>query len=358
MIFKYIFISLSIIFLFRFPCINQKQVFLEREKNVSNYKQSLDSLLKTTSPRSFNGLVLITKKGKTIYSKAIGYSDFESKKHISFKDKFRIMSNSKQITAVLVLKEVEKGKIDLHAPVKKYLPEIKQTWADTVTTHHLLNFSAGISEIDKPLLFSPGTDFMYGVTTYTMLAQILEKVTGQKFTSLANNLFQNLGMVNSYCYDDKLYKDKVINGYINTANSYRKTQPPISDADWYDFIPAGGMISDAKDLNIWDTKLHKGKILHPSTYQLMTSYSISAQHIALADETIGYGYGIRINDKSPIKYIGHAGKGLGFTSLKIFFPQSDVDLIILENQYSEDNVVNYHFEAKIRDIVLNSELVK
>jgi len=60
------------------------------------------------------------------YSKAYGLSDFEKKIPISLNDRFRIQSNSKQITAVLILKEVEKRHIKLNIPINKYLPDIKR----------------------------------------------------------------------------------------------------------------------------------------------------------------------------------------------------------------------------------------
>ncbi|MEX0139821.1 beta-lactamase family protein [Massilia sp. LMS1-1-1.1] len=84
-----------------------------------DYAAQIDSLIKETSPRSFNGVILITQHGKTIYSKAYGYADFENKVPLKLDDNFRIMSNSKQITAALILREVEKGRIDLHSPVRK-----------------------------------------------------------------------------------------------------------------------------------------------------------------------------------------------------------------------------------------------
>ena len=84
---------------------------------------------------------------------------------------------------------------------------------------------------------------------------------------------------------------------------------------------------------------------------------VVAQHEAHGNEKIGYGYGVRINDKTP-KYIGHSGKGLGFANIKLYFPEKDVDVIVLENQYHEDTKLHYYYEIKIREIVMNSNLVK
>jgi D-alanyl-D-alanine carboxypeptidase len=321
-----------------------------------DYSVKIDSLIQSVNPRVFNGVILITQKGKTKYLKAFGYSDFEKKIPLTINDNFRIQSNSKQITAVLVLREVEKGKINLQSPVRKYLPEIQQTWADTVTVHQLLNFSAGITDIDKPLSFKPGTDFLYGVTTYTMLGNILEKVTGKKYINAAHDLFKELKMKNSFCYEENK-TNNVVNGYVNSNNIFTLREHPVQGKGWIDFIPAGGIVSNLKDLNIWDTKLHKGKILKPETYQLLINYNITAQHEAHGNEKIGYGYGVRINNKTP-KYIGHSGKGLGFANIKLYFPEKDVDVIVLENQYHDDTTLHYYYEIKIREIVMNSSLVK
>lgn len=328
-----------------------------------DYSAKIDSLIQTTSPRHFNGVILITQNGKTKYAKTYGYSDFENKTPLTFKDNFRIQSNSKQITAVLILKEVEKGNIDLHVPIRKYLPELQQPWADTVTVHQLLNFSAGVEAINKPLVFKPGTGFLYSVIAYTLLGDILEKVTGKSYGESANTLLREVGMKNSFCFDEAENKNNVVKGYASSKSEFKLTEVRVKDVvttekDRADFAPAGGIISNAYDLNKWDTKLHSGKILKPETYKSMITYTITAQHEAHGSEKIGYGYGIRVSDKTPIKSIEHSGKGLGFVSLKVYFPQKGVDLIVLENVYSEDSSLHYHFEKRIREIVLNSSLLK
>ena len=319
-----------------------------------DYSARIDSLIKTTSPRSFSGVILITQKGKTKYKNAFGYSDFEKKTLLTTQDNFIIMSNSKQITAVLILKEVENGKINLQNPVRKYLPDLPQSWADTVTVHHLLNFSAGITDIDKPLLFKPGSDFRYGNTTYAMLGKIIEKVTGKKYIDVVNAFFQELKMRNTYCFEEGKTQNRV-QGYRNNDNILKIEEIPIENID---NVPAAGIISNVTDLNRWDILLHKGMILKPETYKLMTQYSITAQHNAFGKEKIGYGYGIRISDKTPIKYVGHTGGGSGFVSYKVYFPEKDLDIVVLENQSNENMDLFYTFEIKIRDIVMNSNLMK
>ncbi|MFA6278209.1 MAG: hypothetical protein WC622_15775, partial [Pedobacter sp.] len=64
-----------------------------------------------------------------------------------------------------------------------------------------------------------------------------------------------------------------------------------------------------------------------------------------------------INEGEPVKYIGHAGRGIGFVSLKFYVPAKNLDVIILENIYHRDTPIVYHFEKNIRQIVMNSNLV-
>ena len=330
-------------------------------QQTDDYSTKIDSLIQLKNPRSFNGVILITQNGITKYSMAYGYSDLKNKTPLRLKDNFRIQSNSKQITGVLILKEVEKGKINLQSPIRKYVPDLHQTWADSVTVHQLLNMSSGISALDKPLLFKPGTSFHYSNPAYGLLGQVIENVTGKKFNEVANNLFKELKMRNSYCYEINKPNDGLINGYWITKDSTELVNPKslnFANFNWKNFIPAGGIISNAIDLNTWDTKLHNGKILKPTSYDAMVNSVIIDSDFTFSDKKSNYGYGVNLHEDKPYKYIGHAGRGIGFVSLKFYVPSKNLDVIIWENVYNRDINIVYHFEKLIREIVMNSNLIK
>lgn len=358
---KYIF-KISILFftLIIFSCGDNKNQLLD------DYSAKIDSLISTTNPRIFNGVILITQNGETKYSKEYGFSDFEKKIPISLNDNFRIQSNSKQITAVLILKEVEKGHIDLNKPINEYLPELKSTWADSVTVHQLLNMSSGIVDIEQPLAFEPGKGYRYSNPGYGLLGSILKNVTGKEFNESANQLFKELGMKNTYCYQFDKPNIGLVNGHSlenGKVNIVEFDSIGFTKESWKDFIPAGGIISNVYDLNIWDTKLHNGKILSSGVYKQMITPSNRGPHAAFANDTIGYAYGLRIHDQHPTKHLGHGGRGIGFVSIKFYIPETDVDVIIWENIYAMDSDwrggdLVYHFENKIREIVVNSNLGK
>ena len=357
---KYIFnSSLLIVALLITSCTTKKSN--SNKEQIDDYSAKIDSLIKTTNPRKFNGVVLITQNGEIKYSKEYGYSNFEKKTPISLNDNFRIQSNSKQITAVLILKEVEKGRINLQSPIKEYLPDFEQTWTDTVTVHQLLNMSSGIVSLEEPLLFKPGTDFKYSNPAYGLLGRIIENTTGEEFKVVANRLFKDLGMENTYCYEMNKTYPKLINGYRISGDKFELLEFEsfrFSAERWKDFIPGGGIISNVTDLNIWDSKLHNGDILKQESYEAMVNSDVIDFNEAFSTKRRLYGYGINISDKTDVKYIGHAGRGMGFANIKFYIPEKNIGVIILENVYNANTDIIYHFEKEVREIVLNSNLVK
>ncbi|MDP9961455.1 serine hydrolase domain-containing protein [Chryseobacterium lathyri] len=324
-------------------------------QSKENYARRIDSLIQSpTSPRPFNGVVLITQNGKTKYSKAYGFKDSRTKILLKMDDQFEIMSNTKQITSVLLLKQYEKGKIDLQAPIKKYLPSLTQPWADSVTVHQLLNHTHGIIDTEKPLLFKPGTEFKYGNLSNILLGKIIEKASGKSYIQSATDLFKELHLKNTFCYS-KDNRRNLVSGHINKDNNFTPVENSfITDEN----MPADGVITTAEDMALWNSLLHKNKILSSKSYKLMTTSSTLSQHDVFGKEKSGYGYNMRIVKYKGIPYLGHTGLGDGFASLNVYVPGSDISIIVMENQMSEDSNLYYYQEALIRDIVLQSSLMK
>lgn len=309
----------------------------------------IESLIQSENPRKFNGVIMIIENGKSVYYKVHGFADFEKKILLKLSDQFKIMSNTKLFTSVLILKEFEKGKIDLHAKISQYLPELTQSWKDSITIHQLLNHTHGIDEVDKPLLFKPGTDFKYGNVSNILLGDILEKVTEKSYKELADNLFKKLNLKNTFCYSFE-NENHLVSGY-----RLKNNQPEIVTTGNYALdIPAAGIISNAHDLALWSYKLHHGKILKKGSYKLLAEASANSQHDVFGKEKMGYGYNIRIAEENGVKYLGHAGLGDGFASLNLYFPKEDLSLIILENVMGESVDNWYFYEKAIKDLVVES----
>ncbi|MBD8080843.1 serine hydrolase domain-containing protein [Chryseobacterium caseinilyticum] len=323
------------------------------------YSAKIDSLVKITNPRSFNGVVYIQQNGKQKYSKAFGFSNFNKKTPLKISDHFSTMSIAKQITATLILQEVENGTIDLKVPIRTYLPDFQYSWADSVTVHQLLNHTSGLySDALKPdLKFRSGTEFSYSNIGYSVAGLVLEKQSGKKFEDLVTALFKKCKMSNSF-YPNETNSKFLIKGHtIRKDGTFRLNEKSEFGTDYYF---GSHLIVTAPDLAKWNEALHNGKLLKPATYKMMTNYSITNTHQVFSENPIGYGYGLRINDKAQINEIGHTGfhPSEGFTALNLYYPKTKTSVIIMENVGNENFDIAYYFEQEVRKIVQESVLLK
>lgn len=285
----------------------------------------IDSLIKSPSPRPFSGIILITKSDKTLYSKIQGFSDIEGTVSLKPDDKFVIGSISKQITSVLVLQQYEKGKLKLSDPIRNYLTFIPQSW-DTITISNLLAHTHGIIKIEQALAFKPGSSFMYSQVGYELLAQILEKITGQTFAALAQELFKKCNMKNSF-HPAILKPGELVNSFTEQSDGKLVLETKSLEG----FVPAGGFVSTANDLALWNRNLFDGMLLKDSTLKLMiTPQKNAVRKHPLFGETL-YGYGITIDNKDSIFQLGQTGYADGFPSMNFYFPNSKTSVIVLQN---------------------------
>jgi len=320
--------------------------------------QKIDSLIQLKAPRAFNGVVVVTKDGKSIYEKAYGYSNFDNQTQLNLNDEFSTMSIAKQITATLVMLEVEKGNINLNQPIKTYLKDLKFDWGNQVTVHHLLNNSSGIDawELKEELLFEPGTQFKYSNIGYGTLGRILERASGKSYEQLMTALFAKCGMAHSF-YPNSENKKKLVSSFAITKDGkHLVTKFPYES----ELFPGSHLMVTVGDIAKWNHLLHNGKILKNESYQKMITYSVTNQHPLFSEKAIGYGYGLRINDKAEVFEIGHTGFSppAGFTAVNLYYPEKKVSVTVLENQATDDFDIAYYFEEEIRNLVIKSDIVK
>jgi CubicO group peptidase (beta-lactamase class C family) len=199
--------------------------------------QSLDKFLSRQHSRAFNGEVLVSQNGKTFYKKVIGIARTSNYEKLKFNCKVVLLSNTKQINALLVLRKVDKGKLDLQKNLRTYLPDFPQKWADSVNIHQLLNHTSGIVSLEKPLSTKPGTTFKYTDLNYILLGKIVEAVTNNSFEKAVNKLFRNCGMKNS-SYLHVAIQSTLVSGFHISEHKLEVSKYIIPK----DRIPAGGLV--------------------------------------------------------------------------------------------------------------------
>ena len=158
----------------------------------------------------FSGSVLVIQEDKEIFVSSYGFQNIKEQIKNTGQTRFNLGSIMKDFTKVLVLQQIEKGKLRLNSQLISFDLGFKQSFTEDITIEQLLNHSAGFDDIfvaeyrenplafdtldkklsiliDRPLIFKPGTDNQYSNYGCIVFGKILEKVTGEPFEELLKN---------------------------------------------------------------------------------------------------------------------------------------------------------------------------
>ena len=213
-------------------------IILSQQAKCQKDNKSHELLVK----EKFNGSVLVARKGKILYQEQTGYADMEFKVPVSVHTKFEIASLTKPFTALLVLRLVQEGKLQLDDKLTKYLPEVTRPDAQAITVHHMLSHTSGIQDYvgispefaswtDKkvleelaktPIQFVAGAQFQYSSSTYILLRIIIERVTGKSYEeNLKQYVLDPAGMTETGVIHNQQVISENTFGYIITANGFK-----------------------------------------------------------------------------------------------------------------------------------------
>ena len=316
-------------------------------------KNQIDSVFKKYQ---FNGSVAVFKDSVELYRKNQGFSDFKNKIKIDSNTVFAIGSVSKQFTAVLVLLQMQQGKLNINDKVSKYLSEFQNKDYENITIHQLLNHTSGLNTLGGKLQFKSGSDFFYSNDGFNTLGKIAEKVSGRSYDENALELFKKAGMSNSST-GTSFKGENFAGAYLENGKTIEKIPNMPKRLGSKDIgVPAGGILSTINDLHIWNNALYDGNILNPEILNKFEAKSAERQHPIFGK--MGYGYGIMMNIGKPSAYF-HSGYIKGSPSLIIYYPETKTSVIILSNIANEEKGKGFTFKPhleikKITDAVENT----
>lgn len=290
------------------------------------------------------GVVLVEKDGKVLLRKAYGLASVELAAPMQPDMVFRIGSITKQITAAALLKLVEDDKVELRAPINRYLDSLPEVWG-AATIEQLLHHTAGIPShkdnpsyknrmredmapsvlletfvANLPLDFEPGTKYHYSDMGYILLGMVIEKVSGQTYADfLQKRLFEPLGLKRMRYGSET----ELIPGLVP---GYTKGPRPCAFRSTTQAYASGGLVSDADDVARWLQFLYEGKVLKPeSLARMMTPLKLKD------GKEVGYGLGIGFRPLGKLRLAGHAGGVPGFKSWAEADPATRTIVVILNN---------------------------
>jgi D-alanyl-D-alanine carboxypeptidase len=297
----------------------------------------------------FSGTVLVARSGKVALVKAYGPADRE--KHIanSPDTRFRIGSMNKMFTATAILQLVGEGKIDLAAPLGKYLPDYpNKEIATKVTIRHLLTHTGGTGDIFTPEYdqhrleikelndyvklygsrgpqFEPGSRWAYSNYGFLLLGVVIEKVTGGSYYDyVRSHIFVPAGMRDTDSLPESESVPRRSVGY------QRKNGAWVNNVDTLPWrgTSAGGGYSTVGDLFHFAEALSNGKLIKPELFAQMTSKQAGG---AQMPPDRGYGFGMRVSEEPQGKTFGHGGGAPGMNGELRVYPLSKTVVVVLAN---------------------------
>lgn len=290
--------------------------------------------------------IAVSRNGRLIWSEAIGCADLELQVPVSTTTRLRIGSVSKPLTAAALGALVEDGKLDLDAPVQRYVPDFpKKAWP--ITTRQLAGHLAGIRHYEgdefeirdhyesvraglvifekDALLFEPGTQFSYSSYGWNLLSAVLEGASGERFLEvMQKRVFGPAGLAHTGPDDataivpgrGRFYTRTDAGAIVNAGfvdNSYK----------W----AGGGFVSTAEDLVAFANALLEGRLLKPETVKLLWTSQKTADG---RDTDYGIGWGVS-RDAKGRRRVSHSGGAQGGTANLVIYPDEKLVTAMIVN---------------------------
>lgn len=309
---------------------------------------SIDKIFAAWDKPDTPGVALaVVRDGKVVYSRGYGMANLEYSVPITATTVFHVASVSKQFTAFAIQLLAQDGKLALDDEVRKYLPEL-QVQGPPITIRQMIHHTSGlrdqwsllllaglrlddvITEGDilsllwrqEQLNFKPGDEELYNNSGYTLLAQIVKRVSGQSFAAFAKErIFDPLGMTRSHFQE---HYGTLVPGraysYVKQKSGYQHLALSYSN------VGATSLFTTVDDLVRWNQNFDDGRVGGPGVQAAML-----ARGKLNSGKDINYASGVIQGRYRGIATVEHAGGDAGFRSYFFRLPQPRLTVLVLGN---------------------------
>jgi CubicO group peptidase (beta-lactamase class C family) len=271
---------------------------------------------------------------EVIYQNHIGLANVEHRVAINAQTKFDLASVSKQFTGLAIATLIAQGKLSRSDEIHTFLPELPDFGA-SITVGHLLDHTSGLRDWDAPLAlagleyksgislsqvlqfisqqktlnFEPGSEQQYSNTGYTLLGEIITRVSGQSADDwVRQHIFAPRGMHHS---SFNLTEQAMI---ADKAMSY-EGRAPTTLLDSGQSSAIGSVLSSTDDLIRWIRSFADPKLVDQDLNQQLTQMGKLN-----SGESVGYAYGNWLTKKRGLSVISHLGLAAGFRTKLTRYP--------------------------------------
>jgi CubicO group peptidase (beta-lactamase class C family) len=357
-------------------------------------KQLLDPLIeKGMRDDPTPGMAIgVVHNGHLVYARGFGVRKLgHPEKPVTTETLFHMASVTKPFVATCLMQLWEQGKVDLDAPVVKYLPyfRLNDPRYRAITVRQMLTHSSGMPDVEdyewnKPqyddgaleryvrslttqkLLFDPGTKMAYSNMAYEVLGDLVAKVSGMSFEDYADaHIFKPLGMTSSTLLLKKADPAKLADGYTRPRRGDYASIHPIAAYPYNRaHTPSSNLESNVKDMARWAManlnggELDGQRILKSSTYDLMWKPAIDVEFCRPNGECRkpGAQAGISwfLETKNGRLFVSHSGGDDGFVTLIVLVPDLNMAFLWMQNSEHAGMTVGRTAEKAVLDYFLQS----
>lgn len=340
-----------------------------KSKAISDSEKVDEIFTAWDSNTSPGASVAIVKDGAIIYKNGYGMANLEYDIPNSPSTIFHIASVSKQFTVFSILLLEEEGKLSLDDDIRKYIPEVPD-FGETITLRHLASHTSGMRdqwnllsmagwrfddvitkehvmklvEKQKELNFKPGEKYTYCNTGFTLLAEVVARISEQTFAEFTHNhIFEPLGMKSSLFYDDheKIVRNRAYSYYAD-KNGYKKSV--LSYAN----VGATSLFTTVEDLSLWAVNFSDLKVGSQSIVKKMNTLAVLNN-----GKTFGGALGQFVGQYKGVNEIQHGGADAGYRSYLTRFPDENISVIVFSNaaEFNPGGIAH-----KVADIYLKDKI--
>lgn len=300
-----------------------------------------------TAKDQFSGAILLAQNGRVLLQKAYGLADRENRKPNTLDTQFRFGSMGKMFTAVAIMQLVQDGKIDLEAPIGRYLADYpNQDVATKVTVANLLTHTGGTGNIFGPqfdahkaslrstkdyvelygaraLDFAPGSRVSYSNYGFILLGRIVEEVSGLDYDAyIQRSIFAPAGMASTGNQPESAVLSRRAVSYMGSGARLKRADETLP----LNGTAAGGGYSTVGDFNTFVNSLTSHQLLRSDTLQKLIDGGIRTKDGQFARFDFGGSMA------GTGRFIGHGGGAPGMSGSLHHFLKRGFTVIVLANR--------------------------
>lgn len=325
----------------------------------------LDTLMERERIPGLTAAVLVD--GDVVWAEGFGYADVEHKTPVTPLTKMRIGSVSKPLTSVALGVLVEEGRLDLDAPVQRYVPSFPEKRYE-VTTRQAAGHIAGIRHYrddefynrthydsveegleifeQDSLLFEPGTQYEYSSYGWNLVSAVIEGAADEPFLRyMRRAVIEPMTLRHTVAgHTDSLIAHRT-RFYSRNDEGTLLNGPYVDNSyKW----AGGGYLSTATDLVRFGDAMLRREVLAPETVELLFTPLETTE-----GESTDYGLGWQVGtDDQDRRTVGHSGGSVGGSTQFVLYPNEHVVVALISNigdvgyDDAEERIASFFIEAK------------